>query len=210
VAILLAELVIGGGTFVVLNVGEFAAEAVVRESESLDGLVVSLRKLFLVVVMIGWLSALIMGIIAPLMPTWASLTRAIAAHQRGEKELDFSASFSTATQDIGQVIVAGLIIGAGFAIGTMPFLLLLPLLPVFLGFTLTFVALHRRSGIEAARLNLRHVLANPGPHLTFGLLFFVMVMFSGYIPILGPMFVASFHVRAHRTLYGDGEEPVIA
>jgi hypothetical protein len=210
VAVFLGYLVIGGGMFGVMFGGMLAGAAVGQASEGLGGLVMILTQLLAFAVPIVGFGALIMGMIAVLAPLSASLTRAIAAHQRGEKELDFSASFSTATQDIGRVIIAGLIIGAAVTVGMMMCYLPALLVPLFLGFTTTFVALHRRSGLEAARINLQHVMANPGPHLTFGLLYLVMAMFSGYIPILGPMFVASFHVRAYRTLYGDGEEPVIA
>ena len=30
------------------------------------------------------------------------------------------------------------------------------------------------------------------------------------VPVLGPMFVIAWHVRVHRILFGDADEPVIA
>ncbi len=155
----------------------------------------------------GMFGALMGGVLAPM---HASLTRAVAAHQRGEQKLEPMAAFSTLTVRPVGAFVAGSMT-AGLAVAGI-FLCYLPalLVPVLFGFGGTLVALHPLGGLRALALSARHALANPSWALPFGLVSSVLLMVSGNVPVVGPMFVLSLQVRAHRYVFGDADEPVLS
>ncbi len=144
-----------------------------------------------------------------LAPMNASILRAVAAHQRGERPLDLGAAFGTLTRDLLSVVL----VVAGY--GVLVFLGLLfcylpAFLPMFLlAFASTLVILHRRGAATALSTAARHALAHPKWHGTYLLVTVGLGMVAGQVPVLGPMFLFALHARAHRELFGDGPEPVV-
>lgn len=149
--------------------------------------------------------AAVVGIFAPLS---ASLTRAVAAHQRGEKTLDFSAAFSTLMQDLPRVIGVGVIIGGLTMLGIFMCYAPALLVAVFLGFASSLVYLHRARPGEAIRNAFGHARSHLQWHGTFALVVVALSFVAGNVPVLGPMFIIAMQVRAYRQLFGDGPEPV--
>ncbi|MCB9672250.1 MAG: hypothetical protein H6736_04205 [Alphaproteobacteria bacterium] len=195
-----------GGIFVGI-----AAAAVTGEvlGDDAAGLVFMLTYLGTWAVMLAAMVFVAVFIGAVLAPTQASLVRRVAEHQRGGRKLDFTACFSDAFLDLPSVVGVTLLVGTLFAVGML--LCYLPGLVaiVLLGFASSLVVLHRMGPVHAARTSVAHVMANPGFHGMFGLLYFATSMLAAYIPIIGTMFLMALHVRAARTLFGDGEEAVV-
>lgn len=210
VTIFVGYFVVFGGmmglSFGGILVGAAIGEAV---SQDIGGIVALLAQLAAVTVPFALFFGVLGLGLALLAPLNASLLRAVAAHQRGEKTLDFGSTFSTATQDLVRVIGIGLVMSMLVMVGLMMCYLPAMAVPLLFGFATPLVALHRRAPIEATRTALGHVLAHPQPHLMLGLITLVMTMFAGYLPVIGPMFVLAFHIRAHRQIFGDGAEPVL-
>lgn len=178
-------------------------------SEDLAGLVMAFGSLGSMFVPLLLMIPVFLLMAAVLAPVQASLYRAVAAHQRGEKPLDFSSAFSTLTQNLSASITAAVVMTLLAAIALAMCYLPILLLPLFFGFTTTFAALHGLGGIQAARTSLQHALAHLNWHIIFALMAFVLGMFASYIPVVGPMFVLALHVRAYRYVFGDGAEPVL-
>ena len=38
---------------------------------------------------------------------------------------------------------------------------------------------------------------------------FALSMVASYVPVLGPAFLMALHVRAYRSMFGDGPEPML-
>ncbi|MEZ4234635.1 MAG: hypothetical protein R3F59_00400 [Myxococcota bacterium] len=144
-----------------------------------------------------------------LAPFNASLVRAVAAHQRGEKVLDLSAAFSTVTQDLVSVVLVALAVGTLVGVGLMLCFLPAMAVPLVIGFASSMTALHHVGAVRSLRDNVGHVLAHPTWHLTFGLVYIALSMVAGYLPLIGSMFVVALHVRAYRRVFGDGDTPVL-
>lgn len=150
------------------------------------------------------------GLGAVLAPFNASLTRAVAAYQRGEGELGFNAAFSTAGQDIMKV-VAGAVLIASLAMVLLMFCYIPVLIvPFVFGFFSPLIYLHGLGPLDAFRTSLAHFQAHMSYHLTIAALLLVLGMVASYVPVLGPAFLSAFHVRAYRAMFGDGVEPVLA
>lgn len=205
-AYLLMTLGIVGLTFALI-----ALTAVVERTFGQDAVALVLvpGQLSLVLVMLVGAAAFGGAVGAALAPMHASLVRAVAAHQRGEGKLEPAAAFST----IGERLVGAVVVGAvtaTLAVGGV-FLCYLPALavPLLFGFGSTLVALHPLGGLRALAISARHTLANPSWAVPFGLLSAVLLMVSGNVPVIGPMFALSLVVRAHRYVFGDGEDPVL-
>jgi uncharacterized membrane protein len=150
---------------------------------------------------------LIAGITAVTAPLSGSLTRAIAAHQRGEGKLDFKSVFSTASEGIlPACLVTGAVMLATFL--GIPFCYVGALVPAMLfGFAGPLVFLHRLSPGAALGRSARTVMANPGPNILYTLTVFGIAMVAGYVPVVGMMFLLAFTVRGYRQVFGDGAEP---
>jgi len=143
-------------------------------------------------------------------PVSASLVRAVAAHQRGEKTLELTSAFSSLTENVGAVI-AGAAILSVVSMGLAMMCYFPALLPViFLSFAAPLIALHGMGAMDGIRTALAHARAHFQWHAMFGLLHLVMLMAAGSIPVVGFMFVVAFQVRAYRRVFGDGSEPVLA
>jgi len=143
-------------------------------------------------------------------PVQASLMRAIAAHQRGEQELSVSSPFDTATQDLARVVITSILLTGLTLVGLLFCYVGALAVPILFGFVHTLVVLHRRSPMEAFAIQFRHLLAHGNQHLMLGVLQIALGMIAGFVPVIGPMFMADMQVRAHRKLFGDGPEPVVS
>jgi hypothetical protein len=196
-----------GGTMVSVLAGVVVSEVIHPDLGALVMGVGYLLSMVLPFLAIFFVIGLMIGVMAPLQ---ASLVRAVAAHQRGEAELDLSAAFSTVTQDLVSVLIAGTLLGTMTTVGVMLFILPGLLVPVFFGFAMGLVAINRRGGIEGVRMALQHALGHMEWHVTFGVLSIGLTMIASYVPIIGPAFAVAFHVRAHRQLFGDDVEPVLS
>ncbi len=147
--------------------------------------------------------------VAIMAPINASLTRAVAAHQRGEKEMTLASSFDTAFQDAPRVVMTGMMLGLLTMVGLLFCYVGALAVPVLFGFVNTLVILHNRGPIEAMRIQLAHLREHSHIHLMIGLVQMAMGMAAGFIPVIGPMFMLDVQVRAHRKMFGDGPEPVL-
>lgn len=145
------------------------------------------------------------GIVAPFN---ASVLRAVARHQSGEEELGFSAAYSTATRDVISVVASIVLITTVTLLGACLCYAPALIASFFLVFSFSFVVLHRLGAIEAIGASINHVRRHLNWHVGFFGIYFAILMVSGYIPILGPMFATAFFVRAYRNIFGDGEQIV--
>lgn len=201
-------IVVFGGMFGTMIAGAafsvFVSQTVSEDLGAVAMVVTQLATIAVPVVLVVGAVAAIGAILAPLN---ASLARAVAAQQRGGPKLELTSPFSTFTQDLVSVVVAALLIAALVTMGA--FLCYLPALavPLLFGFGTTMVALHRTGAGQGLRTSMQHALGHLSWHLPFGLLYLVFSMVAGYVPVLGPMFLVAFHVRAYRHVFGDGEEP---
>jgi hypothetical protein len=194
-----------------LTLGLIAITAAVEQAFGQDAvpLVLVPGQLSMILVLLVGAGAFGGAVGAALAPMHASLVRAVAVHQRGEGKLEAAAAFST----LGERLVGAVVVGAAtatLAVGGV-FLCYLPalLVPLLFGFGSTLVALHPLGGLRALAISARHALANPSWALPFGLMSTVLLMVSGNVPVIGPMFALSLLVRAHRYVFGDGEDPVL-
>jgi uncharacterized membrane protein len=142
-------------------------------------------------------------------PFQASLTRAVAAHQRGEGKLEIGAAFGTATQDLGSVVVVAALYMTAIVIGSMACYLPAFFVMALASMAPTMVYLHREGAGSALTLSTRHAMANLGFYVPLALVLFLSAMISAYVPVIGPMFGVALHVRAYREMFGDGPEPVL-
>lgn len=147
------------------------------------------------------------GLIALLAPLVASVTRAIAAYQRGDSQLDIASAISTITQDLsGTIGVALLLVGlslVGFLLCYLPGFIVL----ILGGHAAALVHHHHLRPMAAMRLSAATVMANPGWHLIYWLMIMALSMVAGLVPLLGPLFLVALSIRAYRELFGDGPEP---
>ena len=198
------------GMGVIMAISAIIGGLLMEVNEALGALVMlvgQLGSMLVIPVAIFVMVGLMVGVMSPLN---ASLVRAAAAHQRGEKTLDFAGAFSTITQDIPRVLMAGLALAFLGMIGAM--FCYLPALLVLLvfGFVSSLVALHRQRPGDAFRTALATFRANQNWHLMFGLVYIALTMAASNIPVLGSAFLLAFHTRAHRKVFGDDEEPALA
>src|SRR5690606_3255139 len=112
----------------------------------------------------------------------ASLVRSVAAHQRGEQELDFTAAFRTVTQDLPSVVGTSFVVAAMGIVGLMMCYLPTLLVAMLFGFAINVVALHRAGALPALRTSFRHAMAHPGFHAPYVLLFVVINLVANNIP----------------------------
>ncbi|MFN7144148.1 MAG: hypothetical protein ACK4YP_10250 [Myxococcota bacterium] len=145
---------------------------------------------------------------AALAPVNASLTRAIAARQRGEAPLTFSSGFATIGEaPFASVLAAGIVAAA--SLFGMLFCYVGALVPAALfAFVPAMVALHRRGVLDALTRCARHAAAHPGEHLVFAVVYMLVSMVAANIPVFGHAFLLALNVRAYRTVFGDGAEPL--
>lgn len=147
--------------------------------------------------------------VAILAPVNASLTRAVAAHQRGEKELHIGSAFETITQDLLRVIPTALALTALGLVGLLFCYVGALVVPILFGFVGTLVALHRCGPLEAFRLQITHLRKHGNAHLVIGVAQIAFSMVAGFVPVIGPMFLIDMQVRAHRKMFGDDATPVV-
>ena len=164
--------------------------------------------LTIVVIFMG-MTLLVSSVNALLAPFNASLSRAIAAHQRGEEELTIKAAFSSMTENlvsvIGTAIVLSLLATVLAAFCYLPMLLV----PLFLAFAPGLVALHGMKALDAVKHAGGHAKLHLKWHGLYMLAFIGANLLASNIPVIGPAFMAALHVRALRMLFGDGESPVL-
>lgn len=199
-----------GTVFGGMIVGVFAAVAAAETlGEEAVGPVILLTYLGMFVVLfvlIFGLSAMLGALIAPLN---ASLMRRVAQHQRGERTLDFAATFSDAKENLVPTmlvtVLTSILVMAGIFLCYIPGIIAAFML-MYAG---SLVYLHRESPVSAVTTSAQHFMANLSFHGLYSLLYFAAAMVASYVPILGPMFLLALHVRAHRTIFGDGEIAVL-
>jgi hypothetical protein len=143
-----------------------------------------------------------------LAPFNASLMRAVAAHQRGEQTLGFSAAFSSLTKDLMTVIVTGLLLSWLTICLLMCCYVPALLVPLMLSFVGALVALHGLGVKSAFKTAFTHAKNHLGWHALYMLAHIGISIVANNIPVIGPAFMIALHVRAQRALFGDGENPV--
>ena len=175
----------------------------------LGGLVVSLVGTFLVVALIFAFAVGLNGLVAPL---HASLYRAIAKHQRRDPEdevpteLSFGSAFSTVTTAPLSAAMIHIMVTGAVIVGLV-FCYIGALVPVFfLMYAPGLVFVDGLSPIDAIKRSVATARENLGWHAGHFGLSMVIGMFSGYIPIIGPMFAQAYSVKIHRVVFGDHPE----
>lgn len=146
---------------------------------------------------------------AVLAPFNASLTRAVAAYQRGEGELGFNAAFTTLGQDVVKVVLGAVLLASMAMVLLMFCYLPVLIVPLVFGFFGPMIYLHGMGPLDAFRVSIAHFRSHMSYHLTVAALGFAMGMVASYVPVLGPAFLTAFHVRAYRAMFGDGLAPVL-
>ena len=149
------------------------------------------------------------GLISVLMaPLTGSTYRAVALHQRGEKELDISAAFSSWATHLMPTIVAVLVYSGGVFLGMMACYLPGLVLVLLLIWALPLATIHGVGGVAACSRSLSHVTRHLGWSLHYFGVFVLCSVVAGSIPVIGPMFLIAFQVRMYREVFGDGAQPV--
>lgn len=144
-------------------------------------------------------------------PMIASLHRAVWRSLLHGEKLTIGSALSTFGQDLGKVlafnVLSGVAIFAGVLLCYVPGLIAMALL-VFAG---PAIYVHRLGVGEAIGLSIRSAQDEPGWHLGFFALSFVIVLVLQYVPIVGMMLYYTAHtlfvLLAYRELYGDGDLP---
>lgn len=158
----------------------------------------------------GFVPVLLVAMIATV-PMSASLHRAVWAHVVRGETLSFGSALATWNQDLGRVLLYnvayGLAVIAGMMLCYLPGLVVTGLM-VFAG---PAIYVHRLSIGEAVALSLKSAQDEPGWHLGFFGLSFVILIVLQYVPILGIMLIYTAYplyvLLAYRALFGDGERP---
>lgn len=206
--VLLGAYTIALGLGLVVFVGLGIATTLVSDDLAIIGMLVGQFGIFGCMFVLFLLAGLLLG--AVMAPLNGSMIRSVARHQRGEAPLTFTAAFSDAGTDAVKMILATWLLGVASLVGLFFCYLPVLLVPLFLGFVTTMVALHGSRPREAAAANIRHVLDHLEWHLPYFLISIAMALIANYIPILGPMFLTAFHCRTHRHLFGDAASPNLA
>jgi hypothetical protein len=151
----------------------------------------------------------IMGAGAIIAPVMAGYQRGIARHQRGDGPMDFMTPFQLASTDAVSVISTGFIVATLSLIGLM--FCYVGIIPVIYAcfFAAPLVSLHRMGPIAAITTSAKLAFGNVGWALPTMLVTMIVGMLAGYVPVLGTAFNVALHVRIHREVFGDGEEPVV-
>jgi hypothetical protein len=194
-------------------VGVFAVAAFLESAGpgQADGAMAALVPILSIGILFLVLLVFVVGLSVAIAPMSASMMRAIAQQQQdGARLLTLTSPFTTITHHAGRVIgvmvVFFLLALVAMALCVFPVLLL----PVLFGFTTTMVILHDDVTVtEAFALNLRHVRAHPGWHVSFALVAMLLTLAASQIPVAGLAFCYALYVRAHRELFGDGPRPVL-
>jgi hypothetical protein len=158
---------------------------------------------------VGFYFLAILGMTVALAPFSASLMRAIAWHQRGERPLGFDSVFSSFSRDLGSTIGVSFLAAMLGMVGVT--LCFFPALIVgcFLVHAFPLVALHRLPAWRSIKLSAGYVNDALGWHAKYFGVVLLMNMIAGYIPIVGPVFAYAYMVRVYRELMGDGERPAL-
>jgi len=196
----------GGVMFLGVAVGGLLMEYV---SEGLGVVVMMLTQFLAILVPIAVLLLFVQGIAAIIAPFNASLIRAVARHQRGEKELDLAGVFSSIGQDVPKVIAIGMMLSSMSMMGLCMCYLPALAVPVVFGFATSLVAIHRMSAFQGVKTAWSHFMAHLPWHATFGAIYVGLSMVAAYVPVLGPAFLLALHTRAYRKVFGDGETAVL-
>ena len=167
----------------------------------------ALLALIWLVANLGFLAVAMIGTMALTAPLHASFLRAVAAHQRGDDELQIASAFNTVTQELPRVVGVGALVGAAMSVGMLFCFFPLLLVPLFLGFAIPLVALHGLSPMDAARTNVKHVWVHLQDHAILALVTAAIGFMANFVPVLGPAFMMAFSVRAYRQIFGDGGAP---
>lgn len=191
-------IVIYGGMFIGMVPGMLIGDEAITALGSMAGLFGS----------IFFAMMLLMAVIAPLT---ASLHRAVWNYlEKGEK-LTISSSFSTVTQDLGRVIAFQLLVICATMIGAMMCYLPALIVGAALMFAGPAIYIHRLGIGEAVSLSIRHTQRNPGWHIGFFGISFLITIVLSYIPILGGLMLMTVHpmfvLLAYREVFGAGERP---
>jgi hypothetical protein len=187
----------------IASVGAGAAIGDATNDRDLGGIVSGLGTMGSVLCsFVGFFGIMALGT-AAIAPVSASVTRSIAAHQRGEGELTFQGAFSSIRQDMGANIAVVFLMMSLTLVGVM-FCYVGALVPAFLfTFAVPMVAVGRVSALTALTRTARGAMARPMEHAAYAGAYFVTALVANYVPILGHAFLLALQVRAYRKVYGD-------
>jgi hypothetical protein len=158
---------------------------------------------------VGGIFLMIALMMVAMAPLTASLSRAVAQHQRGERRLEFGASFSTFWQDLGPVCGVMALLGLLSCVAAI--FCYVPALAVafFLTHAFTLAALFGTPAIPAVKASVAVVRTSLGWSAKYFGLSLLINMIASNIPVIGPMFTMAFILRVSRELLGDGAQPVL-
>lgn len=161
--------------------------------------------------MMGGMFVMFGGILLLAAPMSASMFRAVWRWMTTGEKLTIMAPFSTFTQDIVRVLVFSFVQFGLVMLGAMfcyvPGLIVAALL-VFAG---PAICIHRLPIGPAVSLSVAHVRDHFSWHLGFFLVAFLMQMVLAYVPLVGPMLLATllplYILMGYRHAFGDGPTP---
>lgn len=160
--------------------------------------------------MAGYL-VVILGLVVVTAPMSASIARAVLAHQEEGVDLTVTASFSTFTVDLVQVVLLTVITFALGMVGVLFCYVGALVVALFLSFAFPAVVVHRLSAMDAIALSVRHVRENLVWHLGFWGLGMAILLAGQAIPLVGmliglPIFYA-YQVKAYTRVF-PADQPV--
>jgi hypothetical protein len=155
--------------------------------------------------------ALIFVIVGLTAPMGASTTRAVWRYLTTGEKLTFMAPFSTITQDLFRVLAFALL--QFVVVFTLAMFCYLPglIAAAYLVFAGPLIIIHRMPIGQAVSMSVAHVQQHGSWHIGFFGIAVVMQLVLSYVPIVGPVMLATcmplYILLAYRHVYGDGEVP---
>jgi hypothetical protein len=203
---LIAGFVIGPVAVVLVYGGMFLGmvPGMIMEDEAILGLgsmVGLFGSLFLLIAVLTCVTA----------PMGASTYRAVWKYLTTGEKLTIMAPFSTFTQDLPRVVLYSFLHGTLMFVGLLFCYFPALLVGAMLVFAGPAIYIHRLGIGQAISLSIAHVQQNASWHVGFYGIHFVMYLVLSYIPLLGPMMLATivplYVLMVYRHSFGEGETP---
>ena len=143
------------------------------------------------------------GMVACLVPSVASTTRAIGRMVLHDQSPTFADAITGGFRDLGSLAVFGVGSTVASLIGALMCYLPALVVSFFLSFGFPAIVLHRMRPLEAARRSIQHARENLQWHAGFYALSLAIAMIAGNIPILGVMAYFVYLTRGYLAVFAD-------
>lgn len=158
----------------------------------------------ILVTYLGSLLLMVVGIAVTTAPLNGSLLRAMDAHLRGGRKVGFGSAFETAFQQPVKDILSTIGLSAAIFVGILVFYVGALFSVFFFSWWPTYVMVDGAGVGEGAGKAFSHAKDNLGWHLGVFGLGLAIGLVANYIPVVGPMFAAVYHLKAYRAAYPAG------